>query len=159
MGRIFESAATVLVWLGEFPVKTDLSPQRLSMLPEINIDLKDPRTKNRLEYLFQDLSEPEPMAEKLGPYWNPWNPLPAIRVVRTLFNAWKASNGDYFKRTWVVQELILARQLRFFIGARELSQHDIQQIVSWLVALVSLPGVTFLSMCIENEFEGLLHVL
>lgn len=105
MGKIYRHAETVLVWLGE----TD------------NISLGFARALEKVQPVQVDY---EPYETEYD-IWNIHKKTRPLRMVHeltgpTIESLTRLLNRDYFQRAWVVQELVLARELVFFLGSIEL---------------------------------------
>ncbi|XXH03698.1 hypothetical protein Hte_010104 [Hypoxylon texense] len=107
MGRIYGSAETVLVWLGESTNITSMPsfPKSLREIEEAKIEYESFRS----EY---DISK----VRKKGAAFAI---LPQLAGT-TIESLTRLLNRDYFQRAWVVQELVLARELVFFVGDMEI---------------------------------------
>ncbi|KAI1762174.1 heterokaryon incompatibility protein-domain-containing protein [Hypoxylon sp. FL1150] len=107
MGRIYGSAETVLVWLGESSNITSMPPFLKSLREIEQVDMQ--YEGFRSEY---DISK----VGKKGPAFAILPHLPGT----TIESLTRLLNRDYFQRAWVVQELVLARDLVFFVGDMEI---------------------------------------
>ncbi|KAI1175052.1 heterokaryon incompatibility protein-domain-containing protein [Nemania sp. FL0916] len=105
MGRIYASAETVLVWLGE----TD------------NIAMGFDRSMRDVEHLQYDYEpyDSEYDVWKIHKKTHIYRILPRLNGP-TIESLTRLMNRNYFQRSWVVQELVLARRLVFYLGAIEL---------------------------------------
>lgn len=107
MGRIYGSAEIVLVWLGESTNITSMPsfPKSLREIEEVKIEYESFRS----EY---DISK----VRKKGAVFAI---LPQLAGT-TIESLTRLLNRDYFQRAWVVQELVLAREIVFFVGDMEI---------------------------------------
>lgn len=130
MHRIYESAARVLVWLGE---STNLSKNLSDIMEEIEIPYQGTRyyegfrEENHIsKRSIPKLSFPEVLIKALGLEGSFWSIVRNFyRRSTPLADLSKLANRDYFQRVWVVQELVLARELHFFAGSLQLSWETI----------------------------------
>ncbi|KAK3382096.1 heterokaryon incompatibility protein-domain-containing protein [Lasiosphaeria ovina] len=120
MGDVYGRAETVIVWLGPEDASTDDAMRvlnRLSAVPEsalaaardssLPLDIRNPGVYSR-----QLAMDPVPMHEWLG-----W-----IAFVER----------NYFRRAWIIQEVVKARQLVFLCGAHVFSWHVFSAAYSFL---------------------------
>jgi hypothetical protein len=110
MAEIFGRATRVLVWLGPQDVRSDDVFQMLSTLARLWISR---------EVRKQQEGELRPLS------WTKVDPTEE-RVLRskdkTLWDAvYEISNRSYFRRTWIVQEIALAKDPRVLCGSWEVS--------------------------------------
>ena len=160
MGRIYSSAASVLVWLGEYPVKSAFSKERLDMLPHLQLEVKNSRTGHPIQAQLQRSSKFNP-CDKLcySPPFNGRINWATLKLAHSTAMACRVAYEEYFKRSWVVQELILARELRFFVASIELSLHDIERIFNWLVAFSRKEGMALYTMGDSDTIESFLDAI
>lgn len=118
MGDIYKSAQNVIVWLGkkdEFTEDALTAMKRLSRIPED----KYPHVK------ITDWYDQEAVLRKLGTlplFYTHWLGLVAFL------------NRPWFKRAWVAQETILARNVVVICGRAVISWAMISKVVSFLIS-------------------------
>jgi Heterokaryon incompatibility protein (HET) len=139
MGEIYANAQNVVVWLG--PLNEDLDKaidqilelgqaEHLSAIHKYKICAHEKFIDHRPE-------DPERMFEPLNAF----------------------IECGWFHRTWVVQEVALAREARLYCGDRHLSWDDVARFTTWLqrhaeCCVVSLPsraGFTLSKFCWRTE--------
>ena len=118
-------AAFVIAWLGsgDQPIKMDGKDMRMNL--ELGITL--------LSDLIQitDVEDENQLAafSKVRECWS-WESLQAIL------------DRDYWKRIWILQKLVLARDVKFLIGNRSISMNDMARgmVAAWKLRDSSLVG-------------------
>jgi hypothetical protein len=103
MGRIYRSAAEVVVWLGDVPVALDAGMQRLSD------KLATLSGTAPLSFGEKDLNDFDKAIVKMAMIW-------------LLTRRW-------FRRLWVVQESCLARQITFVLGDYDFSPGSLSRVI------------------------------
>jgi hypothetical protein len=160
MGSIYSNARDVLVWLGAFRVESSFSPDRLQLLPEIETGIEDPRTEHRFSNQLRAVSEFDSFLSQVSNRPKTVGDIRRwLRLALTFMTFLVVSNAGYFQRSWVVQELILAGSLRFFVGSRELSLQEIQCLIAWLGHFMQIFGSLGNMLGFGFEFRGLTHIL
>ncbi|KAI1268606.1 heterokaryon incompatibility protein-domain-containing protein [Xylariaceae sp. FL1019] len=106
MGEIYASAETVLVWLGESGNLSYSFDRKLDYIQQMPVEYEPYDT----EYDIWKVHKKKPPLRLLGHLQGP-----GIMSLAHLVNR------DYFQRSWVVQEIALARKLMFYLGGMELS--------------------------------------
>jgi Heterokaryon incompatibility protein (HET) len=126
MGQIYESAEAVLVWLGECDNVSSSLPELLKALLSLRIDYEHFRTENDVLRLRKKPFPFRVVLQALGVDASSWRASLASIYKRLgpLKGLTRLVNRDYFQRAWVVQELVLAKDLKFFVGPMEIpSEH------------------------------------
>ncbi|KAK4447319.1 heterokaryon incompatibility protein-domain-containing protein [Podospora aff. communis PSN243] len=170
MGRIYSSAETVLVWLGEYAGVSTSLPRYLDSLAHLDRHEHKPYTSEHdvIERMKQDRSleaetkamfgfgshmespdeggESEPTtlcSSKIVRYFSLFKTVASasLHVVSMVEAVTRLLTGDYFQRAWVVQEITLAKQLVFFIGATEISSTSLLRAVRLLEVFANGKGM------------------
>ncbi|KAI1372511.1 heterokaryon incompatibility protein-domain-containing protein [Hypoxylon crocopeplum] len=147
MGRIYGSAETVLVWLGESSNITSMPPfpKSLREIEEVDIEYENFRT----EY---DISK----VRKKGPAFAI---LPHLEGT-TIESLTRLLSRDYFQRAWVVQELVLARELVFFVGDMEIPPSQLLNAIQLISACGLIHTTTTDPALISGGgFRAMPHIL
>lgn len=160
MGRIYETAQSVLVWLGESIHVSSSVPELLRGLQANNEHYEHFRVENDVTRLAQAKSDFRTVLEILG--LDESSTLPSLVSItkrrHALEDFTRVLHRDYFQRAWVVQELVLGKQLRFFIGKMELSLDDV---LGGIRAALSHLNVASISMDLQADrggFRELSHI-
>ncbi|KAI0183606.1 heterokaryon incompatibility protein-domain-containing protein [Xylaria flabelliformis] len=130
MGKIYESAETVLVWLGETG----------------NVRYTFEKT---IDYVMQMPAEYEPYDTEFD-IWKVHKRKAPLRLARYLdgsdiMSLARLVNRDYFQRSWVIQEIVLARRLIFYLGGIEISPDKLLGIICTMSACDLVPHTTAVS--------------
>ncbi|GAP90768.1 putative heterokaryon incompatibility protein [Rosellinia necatrix] len=130
MGKIYESAEAVLVWLGETG----------------NVRYTFEKT---IDYVLQMPAEYEPYDTEFD-IWKVHKRKAPLRIVRYLdgsdiMSLARLVNRDYFQRSWVIQEIVLARRLIFYLGGIEISPDKLLGIICTMSACDLVPHTTAVS--------------
>jgi hypothetical protein len=140
MADIYESAASVLVWLGHSTSSTDYGVWLLERFASMNAQIAEHyggpdvlRTlyqqqpiENMLEVYFTDRNYSQGVLWKMWPAFWGWYGFEAIL------------NRDYFERAWVIQELSLAKEFRLFIGSKEIPSGPFVGAINWMSHFLGL---------------------
>ena len=124
MGKIYEFAERVLVWLGETGNISYDFPKTLQKIEKVEVDYESYSTEYDI-WKVHKKKKPMRIVPKLGGL--------AIESLTRLLNR------DYFQRAWVVQELVLARDLVFFLGPFELPPEKLLNGIHIIVACGLFP--------------------
>ncbi|KAI0164485.1 heterokaryon incompatibility protein-domain-containing protein [Hypoxylon sp. FL1284] len=147
MGRIYGSAQTVLVWLGESSNITSMPsfPKSLRKIEEVQIEYEGFRS----EYDIVKVRNKAPA----------FAILPRLEGT-TVESLARLLNRDYFQRAWVVQELVLARQLVFFVGGMEIPSAQLLNAIQLISAcgLIHTP-LTDPALIGGGGFRAMTHML
>ncbi|PHH89676.1 hypothetical protein CDD83_5529 [Cordyceps sp. RAO-2017] len=138
MGQIYRSAECVVVWLGE--CETQHASQK-SLRAALELSRARPeRERTTVSFRRRDYVLNMPTADETygmmfpDEYDSPTFYLRRLRGVTDVFFR------EYFRRTWVIQEMVLARQLRFYVGPIEISLPELQHSVDLWAAIATNPG-------------------
>ena len=122
MGRIYASAATVLIWLGEGE-EGELEQVALGLYTVLEL-----RKSGRLEELQQSQLIPRPLEE----IYDHMNSLISVacRIPAGRSTGLKAllrltTTNPWFRRAWTFQESFLAKDRRLFYGSLEITANDL----------------------------------
>lgn len=118
MGRIYQSADRVLVWLGSCDPERSKGVPGLEALAQIPPDERPPCYKQKL----RDQSKPikNSQSEIAG--------IPLEAVTKTAVDI---TTRQWFKRIWVLQEFLLARQVVFYYGYHQISLKTLLVTFNW----------------------------
>ncbi|KAF4470897.1 multidrug resistance [Fusarium albosuccineum] len=147
MGRVYEAAKRVLVWLGESGSYTSTLPGFLKALPAFDrAEYEHFRTQNRLtaqpqssvsrsvvDIVIKTLDVRDSLWRVL------WNLYQRNDFVQQLV---QLADREYFRRMWTVQELFFARELVFFAGSVQLSWESVIQAQQIVSAFYMVPDLT-----------------
>ncbi|KAI1733500.1 hypothetical protein F4680DRAFT_441413 [Xylaria scruposa] len=130
MGKIYESAETVLIWLGETG----------------NVRYTFEKT---IDYVMQMPAEYEPYDTEFD-IWKVHKRKAPLRLARYLdgsdiMSLARLVNRDYFQRSWVIQQIILARRLVFYLGGIEVSPDKLLGAICTMNACDLVPHTTAVS--------------
>jgi hypothetical protein len=106
MGRIYSSAAEVIVWLGDVPLMLDSGMQQLSG------KLATLSGTTPLSFSNKDMDKFD-------------------EIVFQVAMAWLVTRR-WFRRLWVVQESCLARQMTFVTGDYDFRPESFSRVIEWL---------------------------
>jgi hypothetical protein len=107
MGFIYEQAQRVLCWLGPFDDQVEDAESRARLAIHFLRSFND-EPQERLQEARQYLHGEDDTADTEGPLLDSW------LAVKELFDI------EYFHRAWIIQEVGLARDARFFWGNQDL---------------------------------------
>ncbi|KAJ3549449.1 hypothetical protein NM208_g495 [Fusarium decemcellulare] len=147
MGRIYEAARRVLVWLGESGSYSSTLPSFLKALPAFDrTEYEHFRTQNRLTAQPQSAVSRSVVDIIIKTFdvrdslWRVlWNLYQRNDFVQQLV---QLADREYFQRMWTVQELFFARELIFFAGSVELSWESVIQAQQIVSAFYMVPDLT-----------------
>ncbi|KAJ5738354.1 hypothetical protein N7493_001509 [Penicillium malachiteum] len=122
MGRVYQSAQQVLIWLGSCSQERSLGIDGLEALAKI-----PPNQRPLCPLAEYMLSPDDAYQEKLAG-------VPFTLVAET---AMHLVNRQSFKRTWVLQEFFLAQQVIFSYGDRYISMNAILAAFDWTFGTVN----------------------
>ena len=137
MGRIYNSATSVLVWLGEATSSTKTGvwfmEQLRSSPTKYEGHYKGPNVLKRLTQknpsmagMFDLLELDSDINIGLATIFGFFKRVNGIAGFETIMNR------DYLERSWVLQEMILAKELHFFIGSKEIPPNEFIRAINWL---------------------------
>lgn len=157
MERIYRSANTVFVWLGESTLRTPFGLRYMESLPYRDIGNEDFHTA---DYVMHD--NPEWIDEHLYGDLYAANILSFLKILR---GHGRASAGirdilarEYFQRTWVVQEIVLAKRVRVYIGATEIPLEILLRGIRLYAALEKHPRIGFSISFERVGFKSTSHI-
>ncbi|KAI9710689.1 MAG: hypothetical protein M1820_002522 [Bogoriella megaspora] len=165
MGQIYRSATFVLVWLGEYTFGSALSTKYFELLSSVSTSvdfgllLQSSTTGHPLQTQLRRLSRPFKMDEVLPSDLNFSDGVWFLKLLWMFIHIFRLINLDYFKRSWVVQEIILAQDLRFFIGSTEISLDNMELMFKCFASVLRLTDWAHLSIKGDDSPEGFLEVL
>ncbi|RYP43476.1 hypothetical protein DL770_011654 [Monosporascus sp. CRB-9-2] len=141
MGRIYESARTVLVWLGESDNISLSLPKLLRDFRPLQPPYEHFRMENDVTRLRHRPSALRVLLQMTGIDGSGWlsSGINVINRGYTLQALIRLINRDYFHRAWVVQELVLARSLRFLVGELEFTADDLLSGICTIIASSQTP--------------------
>lgn len=119
MGRIYSQAEEVVVWLGKCTPFTKKGPRFMSSLPSLEASVSVGDRKSR-QKLMRELSWRRSDNSMKIPYLSKW--LAILLVI----------NRHWFRRVWVLQEVLLAKKVVFYLGKYEFTKEDLINSVDWL---------------------------
>ncbi|KAH8897871.1 hypothetical protein GQ53DRAFT_837633 [Thozetella sp. PMI_491] len=131
MDRIYGQAHTVIVWLGEASVFVSSALKFAQNLP--TLAAYKPAPFRERHYIFEE-SNSEDLLQKLGLENDRVDNLAAVTsfmVGMTFFQ-----EIDYFNRSWVVQELVLAKRLQIYTGDLEVPLDILERCITVLDAMM-----------------------
>lgn len=158
MGRIYETATNVLVWLGNSSL---ISHKRLQALPQRIYDFQTNKAlHSEGAHKLGDIPELKALEAKFEEgSWTLRDLTRGVNTVFALFDSLKVANLEYFQRGWIVQEVILAKQLTFFLGSRELSLNRMEQLLQSAKLLLEWISIIRYFIGFDAGFIGFLNVL
>lgn len=148
MGRIYESARRVLVWIGDLKLGSSML-RLVNKMPPVDVPIaqliEHDNAQNTLSarsdaYLSRALESDALNFKRFRGSKNPMSVVEVVRLTSAFIKVIKLVNTDYFRRSWVVQELILARELQFFVGQDVFSQDEMEKVLLLLLSLFSAQG-------------------
>ena len=123
MGEIYGSATRVLAWLGESNNIYKTLPRIIEEIPHLGFYYRKFQEENHILRLKSNLSVVEIVVKIFGLEGSSlWTAMRNAYRRALIYNFFKIVNRDYFQRVWVVQEMVLARELHFFAGPLLLSR-------------------------------------
>lgn len=158
MREIYGSAIRVLVWLGESSNIYKTLPSIIEEIPQLTFHYENFQEENHILRLKNNLSVVEAMVKIFGLDGSLWTILQTAYRRATIYDFFKLANRDYFQRVWVVQELVLARELHFFVGALQFSRETILKGHQIVATLNSQPTLTSSDLQ-RTGFLALPHIM
>ena len=131
MERIYRSADCVIVWLGEAAGGAEAGVRFMQTLPEAATVRTSCHTR---DYVLGQAGEAQLLEQMFATRKS---------YVTAYFGGSSMSrilSREYFRRMWVVQEMVLARQLRFYVGATEIPVGALQRSISFMSRVLSMPA-------------------
>lgn len=156
MGYIYRSAQAVLVWLGES-----------STLPSSFLDLLS-HTAPSVDGYRSFWEEPKEVRlsndRLLQIYWagedsenhSSEELLPRYHM---LYHLSALMNRDYFQRSWIIQEIALARKLCFYVGSMEIPTEHLLNGIHLVMDTSKAPNGIAIPIMIQTGAYGFLPIL
>ena len=141
MERIYRSADSVVVWLGESNRRAEAGMRFMQALYESratdnnhNVDLPSFHARDYVLKAFNGIAVDEQL---LGP----GKPLVAAGFYQGKYAVMTdIIEREYFRRMWVVQEMVLAKKLLFYVGSTEITLEALQHAIN-LHSRVTASGI------------------
>ena len=116
MHKVYSSAASILVWLGESAGISSTLPRTLEEIPEFRYQYQNILEEGHLLDFRHKVSGMEILVGVLGLEEGFWTIVRNVYRRFHVLDAVQLAKRNYFHRVWVVQELVLAREVAFMAG-------------------------------------------
>lgn len=158
MKDIYGSAIRVIVWLGESKNISATLPSLIEEVPPLDFEYRDIREENQVLRSKDNLSAIDIFVQVFGLEGPLWKMLRTAYRRRKILELSKLANRDYFQRVWVVQELVLAKELHFLVGPLHLPWESMQKGHQMIAAFDSQPTLA-LNDLKKRGFLVLPHII
>jgi hypothetical protein len=161
MEQIYKSAQAVLVWLGESDNISSSFPDTLKPMRPLDLDYENYQTENDVLRLQKKPFPFRLLLESIGLDETSWRVVIArgYKFSGSMNGVVRLVNRDYFQRAWVVQEIVLAKELYFFVGSMEITSELLLNGIKIVSAMERMPIAGLNSHSDRSGHLAIPHIL